>query len=185
MAAQLRKTLLHTGWLIAAFVASGCARPSIATYDHEGLSGVHGKSSCSSERDREPPAGGGATAPPPYHARKDRTGQVFELRSASNIQRLRIHRISSTKIQFELAITGSCVKTIAGQAERIPGDYEVDEDESGTAYFSEEFVRDVGDCLTSVRLSVDPPDKAVVIESGCRPVDCATSERVMRLLSGK
>jgi hypothetical protein len=98
--------------------------------------------------------------------------QVFNYEDSLVHQILGVNFTTEYEIDFIIQFIkkdGSCNIQMKGHAENINKDLEteLDEDEDGVAYPSNEFIFENGKCITAVRIAMNDGDKAYVKTQNC------------------
>jgi hypothetical protein len=109
---------------------------------------------------------------------------VFRYRSPELDQYLKVNIVSKRKIRFVLRVDETCHKRITGTAINHGHDYEIDADEAGVLYPSNEYIYRESDGHTlyiriAARTRGFKQDKAYVFETRDRS-GCPVSEEMMQ-----
>ena len=117
-----------------------------------------------------PASAAGATKPPVGKTMR------FLVTTPKLTQELKVIRKTKKSLSFELNLTGTCERKVAATAQLKGGDMEMDEDEKGLSYPSEEFVYETSTCALYVRIKFKDAKRAIVMQAGdckttCNPVE--------------
>lgn len=115
--------------------------------------------------------------------------QVFDYEDSLVHQILGVNFATEYEIEFTsqfIKKDGSCNFQMKGRAKNINKDLdpELDEDEDGLAYPSNEFIFEEGKCITSVRIAMNDGDKAYVKSQNCAN-DCYPNTSMLLRLNNK
>lgn len=116
----------------------------------------------------------------PEAAFENKYEKVFVYEDRQTRYLLGVNDKTATEIEFMMGYyrkDGSCADVFKGIAVNYNAgnDPEIDEDEHGDAYASEEFIYEKEGCMISIRIAKDSRDKAVIFSNGCRTT-CAHEE---------
>lgn len=103
----------------------------------------------------------------------------YTVHDANAQQALLVQFQGPNTIAFTLKLEGGCRRELRGEAVSSNLDYEIDEDESGLAYPTEEFVYKSGDdYYLSIRIAANERDKVRIKESAA--LSCPFLNGLMR-----
>jgi hypothetical protein len=95
-------------------------------------------------------------------------------------QQLDIVAKSKREVAFKLDLSGTCQRTVSGTARLKGGDSESDEDETGEAYFADEYVHKAKDgCELFLRIQEKLGKRAIVMQSETCKATCQPVEDLM------
>lgn len=112
------------------------------------------------------------TATPDEEINLEQYDNKFVYEDGKTRHLLGVNYKSPREIEFETGFykkDGTCTGVFKGIAvnANAGGDPEIDEDEKGDAYASDEFIYEANSCVIQIRIAQESKDKAVIFTSGC------------------